>query len=86
MAQIVVTCLLLFSGRVNLARKNNPEQMQAKDVKGCTEARSNPWAGPSFTGPVEGTGAYTGKVKNFGTKGYGFITMEDRELDFFLCN
>ena len=57
-------------------RKNNPEQMQAKDVKGCTEMRQDPWAAQGWAGPVEGTGAHTGKVKNFGTKGYGFITME----------
>lgn len=59
-----------------LVRKNNPEQMQAKDVKGCTEMRQDPWAAQGWAGPVEGTGAHTGKVKNFGTKGYGFITME----------
>lgn len=59
-------------------RRNNPEQTQAMGVKGCSEARANPWgASPAFAGPVEGTGAYTGTVKNFGTKGYGFIIMED---------
>mmetsp|Transcript_1773 Transcript_1773/g.2617 ORF Transcript_1773/g.2617 Transcript_1773/m.2617 type:complete len:226 (-) Transcript_1773:188-865(-) len=64
-------------------RKNNPEQMQAKDVKGCTEMRQDPWAAQGWAGPVEGTGAHTGKVKNFGTKGYGFITMEDGVEMFF---
>ena len=59
-------------------RRNNPEQTQALGVKGCSEERGNGWQGQAaFTGPVEGTGAYTGKVKNFGTKGYGFIIMED---------
>ena len=60
-------------------RRNNPEQMQAKDVKGCTDVRRDPWAAQAWSGPVEGTGAHTGKVKNFGTKGYGFITMEVRQ-------
>jgi hypothetical protein len=63
-----------------LCRRNNPEQMQAKEVKGCTDVRQNPFAAQAWSGPVEGTGAHTGKVKNFGTKGYGFITMEVRQL------
>ena len=53
--------------------------MQAKEVKGCTDVRRDPWAAQAWSGPVEGTGAHTGKVKNFGTKGYGFITMEVRQ-------
>ena len=41
------------------------------------------WGQPAFAGPVEGTGAYTGSVKNFGSKGYGFIVMEDGVEMFF---
>ena len=64
-------------------RKNNPEQMQARSVKGCSAARTDQWGQPAFTGPVEGTGAYTGTVKSFGSKGYGFIVMEDGVEMFF---
>ncbi|OLQ07828.1 hypothetical protein AK812_SmicGene8738 [Symbiodinium microadriaticum] len=64
-------------------RKNNPEQMQARSVKGCSAARTDVWGQPAFAGPVEGTGAYTGSVKNFGSKGYGFIVMEDGVEMFF---
>jgi hypothetical protein len=63
-----------------LCRRNNPEQMQAKEVKGCTDVRQNPFAAQAWSGPVEGTGAHSGKGKNFGTTGYGFITMEVRQL------
>ena len=41
------------------------------------------WGQPRFAGPVEGTGAYTGSVKSFGAKGYGFIVMEDGVEMFF---
>eukprot|EP00439_Symbiodinium_sp_Y106_P066441 s2470_g10.t2 len=63
--------------------KNNPEQMQARSVKGCSAARTDVWGQPKFAGPVEGTGAYTGSVKSFGAKGYGFIVMEDGVEMFF---
>ena len=55
-------------------RQNNPEHMQAKNVTGGTAPRSQ---SPGFTGPVEGTGAYSGTVKFMGAKGYGFITSAD---------
>jgi cold shock CspA family protein len=54
-------------------RQSNPEHMQAKNASGGTGPRTQ---GP-FTGPVEGTGAYTGTVKAVGSKGFGFITCED---------
>ena len=58
--------------------------MQARNVKGATAERStNTWSVPGFTGPVEGTGAYTGTVRSFGPKGYGFITMDDGTDMFF---
>ena len=57
--------------------------MQARSVKGCSAARTDVWGQPAFAGPVEGTGAYTGSVKNFGSKGYGFIVMEDGVEMFF---
>lgn len=61
-------------------RKNNPEQYQAKNVKGCSADRV---AWGSFSGPVEGTGAFSGRCKSFGAKGYGFITMDDGTELFF---
>ena len=58
--------------------------MQARNVKGCTADRTtNSWGAPGFAGPVEGTGAYTGTVRSFGPKGYGFIIMEDGTDMFF---
>ena len=57
--------------------------MQARNVKGCSAARTDVWGQPAFAGPVEGTGAFTGTVKNFGSKGYGFIVMEDGVEMFF---
>ena len=57
--------------------------MQARSVKGCSAARTDVWGQPKFAGPVEGTGAYTGSVKSFGAKGYGFIVMEDGVEMFF---
>lgn len=54
-------------------RQNNPQHMQAKNVTGGTAPRGS----PGFAGPVEGTGAHTGTVKAFGTKGYGFIALPD---------
>eukprot|EP00437_Effrenium_voratum_P003722 CAMPEP_0181432678 /NCGR_PEP_ID=MMETSP1110-20121109/18895_1 /TAXON_ID=174948 /ORGANISM="Symbiodinium sp., Strain CCMP421" /LENGTH=231 /DNA_ID=CAMNT_0023556097 /DNA_START=48 /DNA_END=739 /DNA_ORIENTATION=+ len=68
-------------------RRNNPEQMCAKNVKGCSEDRQPAWGpgggGGAWAGPVEGTGAHTGSVKSFGSKGYGFITMDDGAEMFF---
>jgi len=63
-------------------RRQNPEQFQAKNVKGCTGIAQPAWGQP-FTGPVDGTGAHTGTVKSFGPKGYGFINMEDGKEMFF---
>ncbi|CAK9089841.1 unnamed protein product [Durusdinium trenchii] len=62
-------------------RKNNPEQYQAKNVKGCSADRIA-W-GSTFNGPVEGTGTCTGRCKSFGAKGYGFIVMDDGTELFF---
>ena len=81
-----MTCFIKKKTCESPARKNNPEQMQAKDVKGCTEMRQDPWAAQGWAGPVEGTGAHTGKVKNFGTKGYGFITMEVWRCNDEMCS
>ncbi|CAJ1379770.1 unnamed protein product [Effrenium voratum] len=64
-------------------RRNNPEQVQAKSVKGCTGQAEVPWTPAGFQGPIEGTGAHTGKCKSFGPKGYGFIIMEDGAEMFF---
>lgn len=61
-----------------LRRKNNPEQYQAKNVKGCSEDRV---AFASFG--VQSTGAFSGRCKSFGAKGYGFITMDDGTELFF---
>ena len=77
-------CIPLLSHLSDHARRrNNPEQMQARNVKGCSAARTDAWGQPAFQGPVEGTGAYSGSVKNFGSKGYGFIVMEDGAEMFF---
>lgn len=64
-------------------RRQNPEQFQAKNVKGCTGVSESAAWGAPFTGPVQGTGVHTGTVKSFGPKGYGFINMEDGKEMFF---
>jgi len=51
-------------------------------VKGCSADRVA-WGSSSFSGPVEGTGAFSGRCKSFGAKGYGFITMDDGTELFF---
>ena len=56
---------------------------EAKKVKGCTGVSESAAWSASFAGPVEGTGAYTGSVKSFGPKGYGFINLPDGTELFF---
>lgn len=77
--------VLIYCSRCGLftygGRKNNPEQYQAKNVKGCSADRIA-W-GSTFNGPVEGTGTCTGRCKSFGAKGYGFIVMDDGTELFF---
>ncbi|CAE8616621.1 unnamed protein product [Polarella glacialis] len=58
-------------------------RMQAKNVTGGTGTPGQPGGMGSFSGAVQGTGAYSGVVKSFnGEKGFGFIAVEGSDDAF----
>lgn len=58
-------------------RKDNPEHMQAKRVIGGTDERCCNTKGKGQVTPVQGTGQFSGVVKAFNAKGFGWIEFPD---------
>eukprot|EP00931_Biecheleriopsis_adriatica_P023465 TRINITY_DN14809_c0_g1_i1.p1 TRINITY_DN14809_c0_g1~~TRINITY_DN14809_c0_g1_i1.p1 ORF type:complete len:325 (+),score=56.60 TRINITY_DN14809_c0_g1_i1:48-977(+) len=58
-------------------RASNPGHLQAKNVSGGTAERFQNLRGAGTGKPVPGDGEHSGRVKCFGAKGIGWITLQD---------